>query len=168
MPRVLREQAAALVAGRERLRDRASLMAGLDGQSGGGRRPTVRDIVRGDSASGSEPAPPALSSAETHFLAAVDAAIAAGTGDLLFGVEVLAGTLALSPRQLRRKLRAVSGDTPADRIRRARVEAGAALIAAGTHSVKEAAAAAGYADAEGFRRAFVAVRGVQPSESILA
>ncbi len=162
---VLRAQAAALVAGRQRLRDRLSALAGLDGH----RSATGR--VRGDGfrsdAPGSEPAPPALSPAETRFLATVDDAIAVRTGDLLFGVEALAETLALSPRQLRRKLRAVSGDTPADRIRRARVAAGAALLAAGTHSVKEAAAAAGYADAEGFRRAFVAVRGTQPSEAVL-
>ena len=162
---MLRAQAAALVAGRQRLRDRLSALAGLDGH----RSATGR--VRGDGfpadAPGSEPVPPALSPSETRFLATVDDAIAGRTGDLLFGVEALAETLALSPRQLRRKLRAVSGDTPADRIRRARVAAGAALLAAGTHSVKEAAAAAGYADAEGFRRAFVAVRGAQLFEAVL-
>ena len=111
---VLRAQTAALVAERERLRDRVSLMAGLDGHRGDGA-PGTRASDDGDRgrAAGSEPVPPALSPAETHFLATVDAAIAAGTGDLLFGVEALADTLALSPRQLRRKLRAVSGDTPA-------------------------------------------------------
>ena len=60
------------------------------------------------------------------------------------------------------KLGALTGDTPIARLRRARVDAGAALLH--THTVREAARAVGYADDEGFRRAFVAVRGVRPSD----
>src|SRR5690606_29700106 len=91
---VLRAQAAALVAGRQRLRERLSALAGLDGH-----RATAGDGRAGDGfggiAAGSEPAPPALSPTEERFLATVDAAIAARTGDLLFGVEALAEVLAL-------------------------------------------------------------------------
>ncbi|HEX8297742.1 MAG TPA: response regulator, partial [Rubricoccaceae bacterium] len=157
---VLRAQAAGLIAERHRLRDRCAaalrpaVRGGLDGRDGAHRD---GHLV------GAQPEDPSLSPAEVRFLDAVDAAIAGGVGDALFGAETLAETLALSPRQLARKLKALSGDTPGRRLRRARVEAGAALLAAGTHSVKEAAAAVGYADDEGFRRAFVAVRGQLPS-----
>jgi signal transduction histidine kinase/CheY-like chemotaxis protein len=172
---VLRAQAAGLVAERQRLRDRyaAALRPALPrgGLDGGGRDGSGL-VLTGDGLDGAssdgrragmEPADPTLSPAETRFLDAVDAAIALGVGDALFGAETLAEALALSPRQLARKLKALSGDTPGRRLRRARVEAGAALLAAGTHSVKEVAASVGYADDEGFRRAFVAVRGGLPS-----
>ena len=169
---VLRAQATALVAERQRLRDRYATArrpsrsgGGLDGD--GFARPFTGDGLDGASSdgrrAGAEPEDPTLSPAEARFLDAVDAAIAAGVGDALFGAETLGEALALSPRQLARKLKALSGDTPGRRLRRARVEAGAALLAAGTHSVKEAASAVGYADDEGFRRAFVAVRGGLPS-----
>ena len=150
---VLRAQAAALVAERERLRRRASAPVGGDSFSSG------------DSRAGTEPEPPALSAADRAFLDRVDAALAAGLADATFGAERLAEALDLSPRQLRRKLGALTGDAPLARLRRARVEAGAALLRAGTHTVREAARAVGYADDEGFRRAFVAVRGALPSEA---
>ena len=148
---VLRAQAAALVAERERLRVRFAVPAGdaLSGDSAGDRR--------------AEPEPPLLAAADRAFLERLDAALAEGLADATFGAERLAETLGLTPRQLRRKLGALTGDTPLARLRRARVEAGAELLRPGTHTVREAARAVGYADDEGFRRAFVAVRGALPS-----
>ena len=152
---VLRAQAAALVAERERLRARAAAPAG--------------DASSGDSHAGDEPELPALGDADLRaFLARVDADLAKHLADAGFGAERLAEVLGLSPRQLRRKLGALTDDTPLARLRRARVEAGADLLRAGTHTVREAARAVGYADDEGFRRAFVAVRGVRPSDEATA
>ncbi|WP_412069035.1 ATP-binding protein [Rubrivirga sp. IMCC43871] len=138
-PDVLRAQAAALVAERRRL---------LGVPSAGG------DSAGGDS---QEPEPPGLSAADRRFLREVDDGIAAGIGDPQFGAEALAETLSLSSRQLRRKLRAVAGDAPVARLRRARAEAAERLLDDGLPLV-EAAGAVGYADAKGLRRALAAVR----------
>jgi signal transduction histidine kinase/DNA-binding NarL/FixJ family response regulator len=154
---VLRAQAAALVAERERLRTRYA------GDAGGSGHTAFTLSVSGDSRAGAEPEPPLLGDADRLFLGRLDAALAAGLADATFGAERLAETLGLSPRQLRRKLGALTGDTPITRLRRARVDAGAALLQTGTTTVMEAARAVGYADDEGFRRAFIAVRGVRPS-----
>ncbi len=159
---VLRAQAAGLVAERERLRARFAAAPG--GDSSG----ALSGDSSGDSRAGAEPEPPALSDAERRFLDRVDAAVGDGLSDALFGAERLAEALGLSPRQLRRKLGAITGDTPLARLRRARVDAGAELLRAGTHTIREAARAVGYADDEGFRRAFVAVRGALPSEQTAA
>ena len=156
---VLRAQAAALVAERERLRARSAASGdAVSGDAVSGRS------VAGDSRAGAEPEPPLIGDADRAFLDRLDAALAAGLADATFGAERLAETLDLSPRQLRRKLGALTGDTPIARLRRARVEAGAVLLQTGTHTVLEAALAVGYADDEGFRRAFVAVRGTRPSD----
>ena len=151
-PEALRAQAAALVAERRRLRDWFSAHAG-DGAS-----------VDGSALEVAAPEP-ALAPLDREFVRRVDAQIAARLGDGGFGATQLAADLDLSERQLRRKLKAITGETPGARLRRCRIEAGASFLEAGTHSVKEAAAAVGYADAEGFRRAFVALRGHQPSEA---
>ena len=154
---VLRAQAAALVAERERLRARYA-------RDAGGSGPMASAMpASGDSRAGAEPEPPLLGDADRLFLDRLDAALAAGLADATFGAERLAETLGLSPRQLRRKLGALTGDTPIARLRRARVDAGAALLQTGTTTVLDAARAVGYADEGGFRRAFIAVRGVRPS-----
>ncbi|WP_412061156.1 ATP-binding protein [Rubrivirga sp. IMCC45206] len=155
---VLRAQAAGLIAERRRLRAGAGPAANPAGTGATGT-PARQRSAGGDSAPGELQAP-GLSVADRRFLREVDGAIAAGIGDPQFGAEALAREVALSPRQLRRKLRAVTSDTPVTRIRRARVEAAEGLLADGL-SLTEAAGAVGYADSGGLRRALSAVRGTR-------
>ena len=175
-PEALRAQAAALVTQRRALRDRILADAighAGDGHAGDGATDAGRSDAgrsgdgRADGALAEPPVlAPVLAPLDRAFVERVDARIAERLADAGFGATQLAGDLALSERQLRRKLKALTGETPGVRLRRRRVEAGAELLAAGTHTVKEAADAVGYADAGGFRRAFVALRGHAPSEPV--
>ena len=107
---------------------------------------------------------PPLSPTDAALVRDLDAQIAECLHDDTFGVTALAHALGLSERQLRRRVRAATGEGPGTRLRRARVEAGAALLATGAFTVERAARRAGYVGAEGFRRACLAVLGCQPSD----
>ena len=80
-------------------------------------------------------------------------------------VPLLASGLAMSPRQLHRKLVALTGYTPAGYIRRLKIKQAKTLI--DTHpemSFSEVADQAGFGDYSNFVRAFRDVVGVTPSE----
>jgi AraC-like DNA-binding protein len=84
-------------------------------------------------------------------------------GDSQFSVDRLAEEMNLSTRQLMRKLRALTGETPANMIRRMRMEEAARLLAEGELSVKEVSAQVGYRSTPSFTRAFREVHGEAPS-----
>ncbi|MEL7363574.1 MAG: ATP-binding protein, partial [Bacteroidota bacterium] len=89
---------------------------------------------------------------EAAFLADLEAAIADGLDDPAFNTERLAEVLALSRRQLQRKLNALTGDSPGGLIREARLDRAATLLAAGELSVKEVAAVVGFRSNSAFAR----------------
>ncbi|MEM8598765.1 MAG: ATP-binding protein [Bacteroidota bacterium] len=105
----------------------------------------------------------ALPPREAAFLADLEAAIEAGLDDPGFTTNRLAEALALSRRQLQRKLSALTGDSPGSLIREARLNRAATLLAAGELSVKEVAAAVGFRSTSAFSRAFRDRFGVTPS-----
>lgn len=109
-----------------------------------------------------EPEPP-LPPAEAAFLTRVGEALDAHLSDTSFGVAELAAAVGLSPRQFRRKVDALAGESASRMVRRVRVERAAVLLADGVLSVKEVRYAVGFASASGFRRAFREVLGVSPS-----
>lgn len=98
------------------------------------------------------------------FLRRVDAVVDRHFADCGFGTAHLAERLGLSERHLRRRVSALTGETPGVRLRRRRIEVGVALLGTGAYTVARVAAAVGYGGAEGFRRAFVSLRGHQPSQ----
>ncbi|MEM9996375.1 MAG: ATP-binding protein [Bacteroidota bacterium] len=100
---------------------------------------------------------------EAAFLTDLEAAIAAGLDDPEFTTERLAEALALSRRQLQRKLNALTGESPGGLIREARLNRAATLLAGGALSVKEVAAAVGFRSTSAFGRAFRERYGATPS-----
>ncbi|MES1937271.1 GlxA family transcriptional regulator [Salinisphaera hydrothermalis] len=79
------------------------------------------------------------------------------------GVERLAETVHLSPRQFSRAFRRETGETPARAVvERLRVEAAFVRLRDGTEPVEQIARAVGFTDPERMRRAFVKLHGVPP------
>lgn len=101
-----------------------------------------------------EPAPQALPPLEAAFLADVDTCLTAHLSDPAFTVDILADTLSLSPRQVHRKLTALTDETPSQRLRRMRLEEAAQLLQAGAHTVKQVAFAVGFKSESAFTRSF--------------
>jgi len=142
----LRARVAGLLRERERLRARYAA----------GPRPASS----GDGAA--LPDAPALPPAEAAFLGRLDALAAEALADPAFTTDRAAEALGLSRRQLHRKVAALTGEPPGDRLRRQRLERAAALLAAG-ESVKATAAAVGFRSGSAFGRAFRQRFGVAPS-----
>lgn len=103
--------------------------------------------------------------ADEVLLGQVHALVYEQISDPTLGIEALADALALSVRHFRRRVRAITGESPRALLRRMRVEHAEVLLQAGAPSIKEVASAVGYGSAEGLRRAFVAVRGIPPSRA---
>ena len=105
-----------------------------------------------------------VSSDEEAFLQSILSVIEERLGDSTFGVEVLAQEVSLSRRQIERRLREVTGQTPADLIRQMRLERASQLLKAGAGSVSEIAYAVGYKSPNYFSTAFREAFGHSPSE----
>ncbi len=78
------------------------------------------------------------------------------------GVERLAETVHLSPRQFSRAFRRETGETPARAVERLRVEAARIRLQDGAEPVEQIARAVGFTDPERMRRAFVKLHGIPP------
>lgn len=78
------------------------------------------------------------------------------------GLAGLARALGVSPRTLRRRFVAATGQAPSAFLRQARVEEASRLLVTTDRSVAEIAAEVGYADAGALRRAFSVVLGESP------
>ena len=111
-----------------------------------------------------KPADVVVSSDEEAFLQSILSVIEERLGESTFGVEVLAQEVGLSRRQLERRLREVTGQTPAELIRQMRLERASQLLKAGAGSVSEIAYAVGYKSPNYFSTAFREAFGHSPSE----
>ncbi len=107
-----------------------------------------------------------LPARERAFLEDVERVILRELGNEQFGVDPLADVMAMSRRQLLRKVRALTGETTTDLIRRLRMERAAALLAEGMLSIKEIGDAVGMSNASSFSRAFRKVYGVAPTDFV--
>ncbi len=108
------------------------------------------------------PSVPAELSADARWLVRVAETAEARIGEARFGVEALADALAISPRQLQRRLGALTGQTPAEYLRTARLDRAARLLAARAGSVSEIAARIGM-EPTSLSRLFRQRFGVPPS-----
>ena len=101
---------------------------------------------------------------ERLFLERLHLLIQERLGDSQFGVEFLAEEVAMSPRQLQRKVRALTGGSPAEMIREARLHHAAKLLKTQGLGVQEVAKAVGYLSTPSFSRAFRRKYGVPPAD----
>ena len=129
----------------------------------------VRNLIEGRAAlrksfgrvSLAEP-PREADDAESKFLGEVLGAIGGNLDNAGFSVDQLADAVSLSPRQLSRKLRAVTDEGPGELLRRLRLEHAADLLELGAR-VAEAASQCGYRNPRHFSSAFSSHFGVPPS-----
>lgn len=96
----------------------------------------------------------AVSEETASFLETVLAVIEDRIGDSGFTVEDLAAEVALSRRQLARRLKDATGEPPAELIRRVRFQHAARMLKRDDYSVSEVAYAVGYESPSHFSRAF--------------
>jgi signal transduction histidine kinase/DNA-binding response OmpR family regulator len=147
----LRVRVRTLVEERRRLRARFGAMTTV----------TERDSVNDARESA---APPTLPPREAEFLEKVRKAIDEQLSDSQFGVDRLAEEMFMSPRQLYRKVEAVTGETPAGFIRARRMQRAKALLSTGRYSVKEVAYQVGFKSRPSFSAAYRQAYGVSPSD----
>ena len=103
-------------------------------------------------------------SADDRLLERARNAVEQGLGDYGFGVERLAEQVHLSPRQLQRTLRRLTGLSAAGYIRAHRLQTAADLLQQRAGQVSEIAHRVGFRDPKHFSKLFRQVYGILPSE----
>jgi len=114
--------------------------------------------------SGWQPRDLAVNQADAHFLERILTAIEQNLPDFEFDVEALARSVAVSRRQLFRKLKAVVDLSPKALIRSVRLKRAAQLLLNSEMTVTEITFAVGFQDVKHFRNLFKEQFGVLPSE----
>jgi transcriptional regulator GlxA family with amidase domain len=105
-----------------------------------------------------------MPSAEEAFLQKLMSILEENLEDEDFGVESLSAALFMSRRQLQRKIRALTGETPTDFIRSVRLEQAKKILEQGAASVSEAAFMTGFSSLPYFSTSFREKFGKSPSE----
>ena len=113
-----------------------------------------------------QPAGIIIDSEDAVFLDRVLEVVNQHLGDNAFSVDWLADEVGLSRRQLERNLEAVAGETPAELIRRLRLEQASQLLRSHAGTVAEVAYAVGFNSASHFAKAFRKAYHESPSEHI--
>jgi signal transduction histidine kinase/CheY-like chemotaxis protein/AraC-like DNA-binding protein len=110
--------------------------------------------------------PPVLDPASARQLARIDLAIVTQLRDPAFGVIELSAALGMSRRQVQRELRRLTGRSPSEHLRAARMEEAHRLLRDGVRdTVSEVAADVGLSNAY-FSRLYLAWHGRSPSEDL--
>jgi signal transduction histidine kinase/DNA-binding response OmpR family regulator len=100
---------------------------------------------------------------EAAFLEQALAVVEEHLDDADFKVAAFAGAMGLSPRQLRRRLKALIDETPAAFVRRYRLERGRQLLEARVGTIAEVAYQVGFSSPDYFSRCFREAFGQTPS-----
>ena len=106
------------------------------------------------------------SSADARFLKQVQTVIEEQMANSNFSVDLLADRLYLSPRQLQRKIRHITGLSAAGYIRFMRLEHASQLLSSKWGNVSEVSYKVGFQDTKYFSRLFRQTFGVTPTEHI--
>jgi len=110
----------------------------------------------------------ALNQNDARFLERAIAVIEQNLSDFEFDVDALARNVAVSRRQLFRKLKALVDTTPKALIRSVRLKRAAQLLAESEMTITEITFAVGFLDVKHFRALFKEEFGILPSEYIKA
>ena len=111
-----------------------------------------------------EPREITVNSVDEKFLQRAIDVVEEHMDDFEFDVEALASDLNMVGRTLRRKLRAMLDQSPAEFIRILRLKRAAQLLQASGGNISEIAAQAGFLEPTNFSRGFKSQFGVSPSE----
>lgn len=111
-----------------------------------------------------QPGQVSIPSQQERFLERIQLALEQNLAQSDFGVIQLADALSLSPRELHRKVKALTGQGPGDLLRRFRLERAAQLCLSQFGSVSEITFAVGYNDPHYFSKIFRRMFGKTPSE----
>ncbi len=111
-----------------------------------------------------KPTDVAVPSADAALLERAQAYIETHMGDHDFEVAQVADEVGVSPRQFRRKIREITGLSPAGYVRTLRLQRAAQLLEKRAGGVSEVAYEVGFQDAKYFSRLFRQIYGVLPSE----
>ncbi len=106
----------------------------------------------------------AATSVESAFINKMMTIIEEQLGEEEFGVESLSRALHMSRRQVHRKIKAISGETPTDLIRRVRLQRARQLLEQKAGTVSEIAFQVGFGSLSYFSTAFKKQFGILPSE----
>lgn len=98
------------------------------------------------------------------FIASVKECIVKNIDNPEFGVDMLCGMQHMSRTGFFNKLKALTGNAPADYIRSIRLQRAEQLLREGDHTITEVAEAAGFCDARYFREVFRKYYGMSPSD----
>lgn len=107
---------------------------------------------------------PDLSQRDEQFLERVRGWLQANHDDPEAGVAELAAFLSVEQRTLQRKLKALTGRTPADHLQRYRIESARRLLAQTSHSIQQVAYSCGFSSPQYFSRVFTRQQGMSPSK----
>ncbi|HMB92904.1 MAG TPA: ATP-binding protein, partial [Rhodothermales bacterium] len=110
-----------------------------------------------------QPAGIRIQSEDEAFLKRVLAVVEARLGDSTFNAGAMADAVGLSRRQLERRLAAVAGETPAELLRRLRLERARQLLETHSSTIAEVAYAVGFKSPAHFSKAFRKAFGLSPS-----
>jgi AraC-like DNA-binding protein len=106
----------------------------------------------------------AVSARDRQLLGRLDAWLDLHYSDPGADVEGMAAAVHMSPRTLQRKLKSLTGQTPAARLRDVRLERARDRLAAEDRSVTEIGLECGFASAQYFSRVFRRQFGVAPDQ----
>lgn len=104
------------------------------------------------------------SSADEKFLHEAISCVEAHITDSDYNIESLARDVVMSRMSLYRKMKALTGQTPADFIRSVRLKSAARLLKTGKYTVQEVCFDTGFASPQNFTKRFKEMFGVLPSQ----
>lgn len=105
-----------------------------------------------------------INSLDQQFLNKIKETVTANIGNENFSVEELSGIMAMSERQLRRKLSALIDVSPVAYIRKLRMKTARELLINGNGNVSQVSLEVGYSSFTAFTKAFKGEFGVPPSQ----
>jgi signal transduction histidine kinase/DNA-binding response OmpR family regulator/streptogramin lyase len=127
------------------------------------RRLSRRRVAAGDDRRISSPSPPDLSARDRQFLARLENWLEQHYTEPDASIALMAADLAMDPRTLQRKLKALTGETPGSRLQGYRIEQACRLLADSERAVGDIALSCGFSSLQYFSRVFSRVMGENPT-----